>query len=414
MAFVTHLSKILPATSRVRQPTTWRIIAAGVCASFVGIGLARFAYTPLLPVLIHAHWFSPAATVYLSAANLAGYLAGSLLARPIAKRTSNRSTLRVMMLLTSVSLLACAVRLGVPWFFGWRFVSGLAGGVIMVLVAGTVLPHIPGARRGLASGAIFMGLGLGIAASGTVVPLLLHLGVWQTWAGLGVLCLLLSVFSWTAWPRQNAVAAVATEEPVRPNAPGRRLRLNVLYAEYSLMALGLVPTMVFLVDFVSRGLGKDTGSGSLVWILYGVGAVLGPITYGHLADWLGFNGAMRLVLVVQAVAVAALSVAPGFLLVAILSVIIGSFPPGIVPLMLGRIHHTLPDSPVAQGAAWARGTTIFALFQALSGYGYSYLFDHSNENHRLLFAVAAIALGAGFGLASVTSRLTSRLDREVS
>ena len=412
MTSVTHLSKILPATPEVQQPPTWRLIAAGVCASFVGIGLARFAYTPLLPVLIGAHWFSPAATVYLSAANLAGYLAGSLLARPLARRTSNRSMLRLMMLLTSLSLLACAARLGVPWFFGWRFVSGLTGGVIMVLVAGTVLPHIPGTRRGLASGAIFMGLGLGIAASGTVIPVLLHLGVWQTWAGLGVLCAALTAFSWTAWPRQLAAAVVAAEERVRTNSPGRRVRLNVLYGEYSLMALGLVPTMVFLVDFVSRGLGEATGTGSLAWILYGAGALLGPITYGHLADRLGFNGAMRLVLLVQAVAVAALSVAPGFVAVAILSVIIGSFPPGIVPLMLGRMHQVLPDSPTAQGAAWARGTTVFALFQALSGYGYSYLFAHSNENHRLLFVVGSIALGLCFALASVTSRLT-RLDREV-
>jgi hypothetical protein len=30
----------------------WRVTLAGLCATLVGIGLARFAYTPLLPALI--------------------------------------------------------------------------------------------------------------------------------------------------------------------------------------------------------------------------------------------------------------------------------------------------------------------------------------------------------------------------
>ncbi len=41
------------------------------------IGLARVFYTPLLPTIIAAHWFSPADAAYLGAANLAGYLAGA-------------------------------------------------------------------------------------------------------------------------------------------------------------------------------------------------------------------------------------------------------------------------------------------------------------------------------------------------
>ena len=55
----------------------WVSAAAGLCASLVGLGLARFAYTPLIPALIAAKWFTPAEAVYLGAANLAGYLAGA-------------------------------------------------------------------------------------------------------------------------------------------------------------------------------------------------------------------------------------------------------------------------------------------------------------------------------------------------
>jgi hypothetical protein len=71
-----------------------RATVAALCANLVGIGLARFGYTPLIPALIAAGWFRPSAAVYLGAANLAGYLAGALGARAIAARTGVAGTLR--------------------------------------------------------------------------------------------------------------------------------------------------------------------------------------------------------------------------------------------------------------------------------------------------------------------------------
>jgi Uncharacterised MFS-type transporter YbfB len=75
----------------------WRAIFAGLSANLVGVGLARFAYTPLIPALSAAQWFSASTTIYLGAANLAGYLAGALLARSIARRIGAAPALRAMM-----------------------------------------------------------------------------------------------------------------------------------------------------------------------------------------------------------------------------------------------------------------------------------------------------------------------------
>ena len=84
----TNLSHGHQATTDRRNEggPAWLSAAAGLCASLVGLGLARFAYTPLIPALIAANWFSPADAVYLGAANLAGYLAGALVARELGGR----------------------------------------------------------------------------------------------------------------------------------------------------------------------------------------------------------------------------------------------------------------------------------------------------------------------------------------
>jgi predicted MFS family arabinose efflux permease len=374
-----------PATTLDAGAAT-RAILAGLCASLVGIGLARFAYTPLIPSLIEAHWFAARDVVFLGAANLLGYLAGALAGRPLAARIGARRTLQLMMALASLAFFACALPLSVAWFFGWRFLSGLAGGIIMVLAALTILPQVPAARRGLAGGAIFLGLGLGIAASGTVVPLLLNEGLAATWAGLGALSLLLTLASWRWWPHDGA-AAPATGAAVPPAHAG--FALNLIYGQYALMAVGLVPMMVFLVDYVARGLHMGTHTAALFWVVYGVGATAGPMLYGMLGDRLGIGNATRLALALQVAAAAAMVLAHGVAVLVVATFILGTYPPGMVPLTLGRIRHTLRDHVSAQGAAWSRATTVFALFQALAGYAYSWLFAATGGNHRMLMLTGA-------------------------
>ena len=381
----------------------WLPIFAGLCASLVSIGLARFAYTPLIPSLIQAHWFSASDVVYLGAANLVGYLIGALIGHPLARRTSNKSTLRLMMLAVTLAFFACGFPLSVSWFFGWRLLSGIAGGAIMVLVAATVLPQVPAARKGLASGAIFLGIGLGIAGSGTIVPPLLSLGLQQTWFGLGLLALILTAASWFGWPASAHPAATApSNASLTPTDPN----VYLLFAQYAFMAAGLVPAMVFLVDYVARGLNAGAHVGALIWVMYGLGAIVGPVTYGFLADHLGAKTGIRIVLVLQALAVGLLSISSSFAALALLAVILGSFPPGIVPLALARVHELIPGHHQQQ-VAWSRATVSFATFQALSGFAYSALFNASGGHHALMFVIAAGAIVLAL-LLELGSRLLSR------
>ncbi|QXI18839.1 YbfB/YjiJ family MFS transporter [Pseudomonas hamedanensis] len=387
-------------------PGIWLPIFAGLCASLVSIGLARFAYTPLIPALIQAQWFSAGDVVYLGAANLVGYLIGALLGRPLAQRWGNRTALRLMMLAVTAAFLACAWPLSVSWFFGWRLLSGIAGGAIMVLVAATVLPHVPASRKGLASGAIFLGIGLGIAGSGTIVPPLLSLGLQATWLGLSALALLLTALSWFGWPADSATPMAANaDSTAEPTPPG----VYLLFAQYAFMAAGLVPAMVFLVDYVARGLGAGAHVGAMVWVMYGLGAIVGPVSYGFLADQLGARIGIRVVLVVQAITLGLLSIADSFLALALLAVILGSFPPGIVPLALARVHELVPTHH-RQQIAWSRATVSFATFQALAGFAYSALFNATGGHHALLFVIAGGAIVVALLLEQALRWLPSSIE----
>jgi predicted MFS family arabinose efflux permease len=384
-----------------------RAALAGLSASLVGIGLARFAYTPLIPALVSAHWFSETAAAYLGAANLAGYLLGALLGRAATRWTHPAWVLRAMMLLTVASLFACELRaFGFAWFFLWRFVSGYTGGTIMVLAAPTVLARTPPHRRGLVAGAIFTGVGLGIVASATLIPRLLALaGLEAAWLGLGSLALVLSLVSWNGWPRDVQMPPIAFAA-----APQQRLEVAAaaLLVEYGLVAFGLVPHMIFLVVYVAHGLNRGLAAGAAYWVIYGASAAAGPLLAGRIADQIGFLRALRLGLFTEAVAVALPAFSSSPLSLTLSSIVAGAFTPGVVVLVLGRIHELVAD-PATQHKAWSYATTAFAAAQAAAAYGYAFLFARL-DSYALLFAVGAggLALALLLDFAAAAIRPSSR------
>jgi len=367
----------------------WRATASAFCASLVGIGVARFGYSPLIPAVIASGWFDPTQAATLAAANLVGYLAGALASRPMAERIKPSWVLRLMMTLIATSFLACSEARPFIWFIGWRFLSGVAGGVIMVLAAPLVLPQVPAKRRGLAGGLIFTGIGIGVAASGLLVPRLLPLGLSVTWMALAALCLVLTVAAWGGWPDAPPLPkAPLTGAGPRSHTPG----LTALLVVYVLDAVGIVPHMVFLVDYVARGLGWGIAVGSSLWVAFGLGAAIGPVTFGTLGDRIGFGAMLRLALAVQVTAVGLAAFTTGLGWLALSAFVIGAFTPGIVPVVLGRIRELIPDDPYAQSSAWIKTTIAFAIGQAGGAYGLSHVFALAGYQPIYLVGLAALAL----------------------
>jgi predicted MFS family arabinose efflux permease len=383
----------------------WRYAVAGLSASLVGLGLARFSYTPLIPALTAAKWFSATDVIYLGAANLAGYLAGALAARVVASRIGAIRALRAMMLLATLSFFASSSPVSFMWFFGWRFLSGLTGGIIMVLAASVILPRTSPARRGIVGGVVFAGVGLGVAASGTLVPLLLQQGLQQSWYGLGVLSAVLTLANWWNWPAEVKGDAASSHQAKHHHAS---LATRALLVQYGLNAVALVPHMVFIVDFVARGLGQGLAAGSRYWVLYGLGAIVGPLITGHLGDRSGFGPALRAAFLIEAAAVLLPTVSTAPLSLIVSSVVVGGFTPGIVPLVLGRIHELVPHSTEQQRATWSHATIKFALFQAAAAYGFSWIYAQTDGDYLVLFGLGGgavvLALAIDLGLALTTRK----------
>ena len=362
-------------------------LAGGVC-TLLGIGLARFAYTPLIPALVEAHWFSSHAAAYLGAINLLGYLIGAATAHRATLIVGVRAVLAACLLITVASLYACALDWGAIWYGFWRLTCGITGAMLVVVGVPAALSRVAVGTRAYTSALVFTGIGLGIMASGTVVPWLADCGVAVTWLALALVATVLAGWAWFAVLGNLAPLPRSTSHE-HADARLPALALFLVIAAYGLDAAGFVPHTLFWVDFIARELGEGLNTGSGYWVIFGLGAMCGPIVAGVLASRLRFRPALALALAVKTVAVLLPVFSTHALALGLSSFFVGLLIPGVVTLTSGAVAALV--TPERQQQLWGWATLSFALSQAIGAYGMSWGYEQL-ASYRPLFAIAAVAL----------------------
>ena len=354
--------------------------------------------------MVDAHWFTIDQANYLGALNLLGYLIGAAIANRTTASFGLRPVLAAALAITVLSLYGCLLDWGVAWYGIWRLACGISGAVLTVVGVSAALSRVAPAHRPAASALIFSGIGLGIAASGTVVPWLIGYGIPATRAALGVLATVLAFWAWMrVWRHLEPSAGKMAPRAVQGSARWSTAGLLLILLAYGLDAVGFVPHTLFWVDYITHELGRGLSTGAGYWTAFGLGAAAGPFVAGALAHWVGFRPALALVLLVKTAAVALplASSAPIALLVS--SVLVGMLIPSTVALTSGSVMELTP--PARQQQAWGWATLSFALLQAIAGYGMSWAYTLL-DSYRPLFGMAAIALIIAVACAALAARAT--------
>lgn len=364
----------------------WILAAMG--SSLIGIGLARLAFDPLQAALVESDWFTDGAAAYLADANLIGYVLGALVAKWLAQRVPTIMLLRIMMIAVSLSFLLCfSDSMPFMWFFFWRFVSGLAGGVIMVVASPTVLAYIAPERRGVIGQMSLYGLALGVLIAGTLVPLLLKQGPTTVWLGVGGICLLITALTWRLWPPSPKAPDAKTPKTKAPRSAYR------LWLEYGLVAVGVVTHMVFLVPYLEQNLQMAASVAAQFFLVYAAGALTGPFVFAYLTHRLGIHSTQRIAMPILLAANAAmLLLSFSYFGVGLSCFLAGLCLPGIISIFLGLSQELAQGDPNKHRAIWGTATVVFAVTQAGVGYVTAFTLTNFGVAYQELFAAATVSV----------------------
>jgi predicted MFS family arabinose efflux permease len=284
-----------------KQPVLF--LVGGIFSLMISMGIGRFAYTPILPLMQNALSLTDALVGYLASSNYAGYLAGAILVGflPLYKHKTN--FLRVSLIISVITTLSMGLSHSYMLMLVLRFISGVASAFIFVLASSIVLDKLSTTSKTNWSGFFYSGVGFGIFFSTLFIPSLNNLFGWEgVWVGLAFVSMVLTLLVWL-WLKESPDTVIKKEEQVNKTQVPPLKWLIWLMIAYGLEGLGYIVTGTFIVSIAENTSGFRMDS-SLVWIIVGLGAIPSCIIWSSLAKRQGFVKSLVFSMSLQAAGIA--------------------------------------------------------------------------------------------------------------
>ena len=258
-----------PGSSAAPSPAV--VAAIGGLSMAAAMGIGRFAFTPLLPLMQGAQGLALSDGAWLATINYLGYLLGAVVGFVRPPRPG--AAVRWGAAWVAIATLGMVVSNGMTAWLVLRFIAGVASAFVMMGVAGWALALLGRAGRGDLGGWIFGSVGLSIAVAGGVafVAAATSGDPRPAWAVLGLAAASIAVGTWrplTKEPPGHPTTASA--------APPLDRETWVLIVCYGVAGFGYIVPATFL-PAVARALVDDPRVFGWVWPAFGMAAAIGTI-----------------------------------------------------------------------------------------------------------------------------------------
>ena len=305
---------------RSHSPLT--VAVSGLAALAVAMGIGRFAFTPVLPMMQADHDISVAQGGWLASANYLGYLAGSLFA--MHPNIPTRTAIRIGLVLIA----ACTLAMGIEHHFAaWlilRAIPGFASALVLVVVSAWILPRLAHAARGDLSGTVYAGVGTGIMFAGVACLVMVRTGASSdtAWIVLGITAVGVTIAIWRVLGDESTSGSERAPAD-RPHDTVSNWRLVFCYGAFG---LGYIIPATFL-PVMAKQVIADAGWFAWAWPIFGAAATISTVLAAPLARrfsdrnvWITSNVAMAIGILVPialpnlaGIAIAALCVGGTFM-----------------------------------------------------------------------------------------------------
>jgi predicted MFS family arabinose efflux permease len=373
-----------------KQPILFLI--GGILALIIAMGIGRFAYTPILPLMQNDVSISYEAAGYLASSNYTGYLIGAVLVG-ITSRKRRIFFFRLSLVISILTTAFMGLTHSYEFWFTLRFFSGLSSAFVFVLASGIVLDNLDSRGKTYWSGIFFGGVGLGIFYTGLMVPILNHSFGWEgVWIGLAITSGIIS-FLVLVWLKDDTLTSGASIKKDTFIQFTSHKWLPWLIVAYGCEGFGYIVTGTFIVSIAEKISGFN-GDANLVWILVGLASTPSCVIWSSIGKKWGLMKSLVMAMVLQSAGI----VVPVFWIspvgCAIGAILFGATFMGITTLTTTFARQI---NPIESSRILGFLTTIYAVGQIIgpTSAGIITSFTH-NYNSVLLGSGGVVLVGACF------------------
>ena len=382
------------ARSLMRHPSGLQLAIAGMLTLAVAMGIGRFAFTPILPMMQQDLDLSLAAAGWLASANYVGYFLGALSA--IWMRVS--AAIVVRFALVAIALLTASMGV-IHDQLAWLVLRGLAGiasAWVLIFASAWVLQLLATRGKERLSGVVFGGVGFGIALAGGACLIFVRFS-WssdQAWIALGAVALLLTMASWPTYRTMIDIKVRGPDAQQTSAEPPLGFRRYVLVACYGLFGFGYIIPATFLPVMAQQAI-ADPALFGWAWPIFGSAALVSTLAVGWLSARLSHRSIWVVGHVLMSIGVAVPVVWPSIAGIVLSSLCVGGT---FMVITLAAMQEARRVAPADSASLIATMTTAFAIGQILGPVLVSFVASAQRGLDVLLIAASALLVLSALAL----------------
>lgn len=365
------------------------ILLAGIFALIVGVGVARFVFTSLLPSMLEDS-IDIAYAGFLASINYLGYLTGSIFSIFIKDIHAKVKYFRVGLVLCVVSSFVLGITENSTVWFIARLFAGFGAAMALVVGSAVVMLKLKSINKTKAMGIHFTGLGFSIVITDLVMRAVFYYGGnWKdAWIILAMMGAILSCYSsyvlrFDKQPSNEIVKHKFDKALFSP-------MVVILILAYFTEGVGMVVQATFLPDIVNSLAGLD-GYGGYVWLVVGIAGIPSCIIWMRLAHRFGSINIMMVAMLLQIVGILIPTFSSNIMMNLISGLFFGATFIGLVALFMNFGGQLSKKNPVfIMGAI----TSAYGIGQIIGPlYSVALIKQSSNYNDALYLTAVIVAIG---------------------